>query len=247
MQLLLIIAALIVLTLLLASIYRRYQMHLDNKRAAMQRLANNAGLLSSTLDALKPLPIKKEVRVLLRQEVIECLNGIKRLNPKLKDIETRIKEAEGRVNSEQSEAGIEITTPDTEEELNRIIEAIELLISFFAPGRMLTKPDSTRRTEYKTHLQEIRAELRYHFFTESAAALYQEGKRDPARSQLKRLMRYFQQLGPNTTLLRERYGDVEQRFHDYATTPSAALTTPDKGEAPPAATPGNSHPRLQRF
>jgi hypothetical protein len=234
------VLGLLAATLLLAAINHRYQRYQAEVRAAVRRFEARLLQITEALAALGPVPLSRELRVLLRADVLARYQRIARLYRRYPDIRQRLAEAETALHAEGDLPGRNVGPIDSEQSFRRFTSSLDNLIDIIRHGALLQPVPRDVREIFVRELGERRAEVMARFHLVEARRLEQQGDLTKARAHLTTLMQRLRRLGPSTPFVQALYDEAEQALvalgrRAFETQPQPADGAEEAAAARPAA------------
>ncbi|MCB1800743.1 MAG: hypothetical protein KDI82_03550 [Gammaproteobacteria bacterium] len=195
--------------LFMASVVKRYQAHQAVVRSAIQRLEQGLADLLGSLDILRPVPLSRELRVLLRGDVLARLQRIARLYRRYPGIEARITDAEAALAAEAAPSGNGVGPIDDERSFRQMLNALDELQGMISSGSLLQPVPRDVREIFRRELGERRAEVNARFHLVQSMQYKRSGDRTRARGHVTTLMQVLRSRGPSTDFVRELYVEAE--------------------------------------
>jgi hypothetical protein len=211
---LLAVLGLLAATLFLASVHQRYQRHQAEVRAAVRRCESTLLLIGGALSDLGPVPLSRELRVLLRADILARYRRIARLYRGYPDIRQRVAEAETALHAEGDLPGNNLGPIENEQVFRRFTSALDGLHDIVRHNRMLQPLPADVRGIFERELGERRAEVMARFHLVAARQLEQDGDLTKARAHLTTLMQRLRRMGPSTPFVKALYAEAEQALVD---------------------------------
>ena len=207
------VVGLVVLTLVMSGIARRYQQQQAARRSVVNRMETGIRLIEEALQESTSLPLPATLRKTLRQDVLrryQMIAQIYRAYPRLSE---QLKEAEARLTAEP-EVGVG-TVPEISDEstVSAFVERLDELAVFIEGPQLLSPPIFEKRKRFVLQLGEIRAELLSKFHHAKFRQKHQAGELSAAQDHLCRLMETLKTRGPNTEKVVELYHQAEEEFN----------------------------------
>jgi hypothetical protein len=199
------IAALVALTWL----QQRYQLFRVRIASAVQPLERGALAIEVALQALRRVPLSRELRVLLRAEVLQRLRRIQRLHRGYPGLRERLVDAERSLEGEGTSQGSGIGAIDDEATYQRINAALETLSGIIGRNQLLQPIPFDVRAIFLRQLGERKAELmaRYHLVGARRSAA--KGNASTARSHVMTLLNALRHQVPQTPFVRALRQEAE--------------------------------------
>lgn len=209
-------------TLFMASVVKRYQAHQAIVRSAVQRLEKGVGDLLGSLDVLRPVPLSRELRVLLRGDVLARLQRIARLYRRYPGIKERITDAEAALAAEGAPTGSGVGPIEDDRSFRQMLKAFDELQEMISSGSLLQPVPRDVREIFRRELGERRAEVNARFHLVQSMQYKRSGDKTRARGHVTTLMQVLRSRGPSTDFVRELYAEAEAALQ--------ALTAPVEDE-----------------
>lgn len=200
------------LTLLAASLFASYQRAQAYKRLLLQRLIMDASRDEHLLQRLSPVSLPREVRVALRQDILDRYRRVKRLHGRYRGIDQLISQSEQRLNSEGGDGGGALPVPaDSQvfEQWQQAFQELLLLIRTGALSRPMSVPDRQRLSNL---VLERQAECLFGHYMNLADKLKSDDRTAYARSQLQQLTEWLRGLGINTERIQSLIKQAEEAY-----------------------------------
>lgn len=214
----LVVIGLVILTLVMSGVARRYQQQQAARRSVVRRMEAAIRQVELALERLQPVGLDSAVKQVFRGDVVDRYRMIGRVFRRYPGLAQCLEQAEVRLrNDAVNVAGVAPTIKD-EVELQRLLGSLEDLLGYL-DGQGTVHPLSRETLEaVQTALGERRAELLFQHHEALFRAKQEEGDVDAARTHMRRLMEALRTLGPNTSRVHELY----QRAAIELDTPLAA-------------------------
>lgn len=207
---LLAVLGLLAATLLLASVQQRYQRHQAEVRAVVRRCESTLLRIGGALTDLGQLPLSRELRVVLRADILARYKGIARLYRGYPNIKRRVTDAETALNAEADLPGRNVGPIESEQVFSRLTAALDILMDTIRHDRMLQPLPVDVRGIFERELGDRRAEVTARFHLVAARRLEQEGDLSKGRAHLTTLMQRLRRQWPSTPFVRALYAEAEQ-------------------------------------
>lgn len=208
--------------LFMAAVVKRYQTHLAVVRTSVQRIEQGLKVLLDSLEALRSVPLSRELRVLLRADVLARLQRIARLYRRYPGISTRIAEAEAALNAEGAPPANGVGPIDDERVFRQMLKAFDSLLDMIANRTTLKPIPGDVCKIFRRELGERRAEVNARFHLVQSMKLHRSGETTRARTHLTTLMQVLRSRGPSTDFVRELYGEAEAALKALSVPPASA-------------------------
>jgi hypothetical protein len=208
------VTGLLLATLVLASIHHRYQLHQAEVQSQVRRLEQGLLKTKEALDRLGMVPLSRELRVLLRADVLARYQRIARLFRRYPEIHVRIAEAESAVQSEAPSAGGGVGSIPDQQTLVRFTAALDSLHEVVRQGDLLQPLPPDVRMIFVRELGERKAEVLARFHLVEAHRCEGLGDLAQSRSHLTTLMQKLSRQGPSTPFVKALYAEAEQAMFE---------------------------------
>ncbi len=205
-----VVLGLIVSLLVAASLVRRYQQHKAQQRARVRRIGSLVLLVENALPSLSAVPLARDLRVSLRQEVVQGYRAIRKMHPRYPHINQRIKEAQTRLDGEGPDSAGSVPPIEDEQQFNQLLSAVDQLLDYLNVARFATGSSANQRALFAQHLGERRAEIMARYHIVQAHRCEERGDMRKARQHLQTLLGALHRRGPNTDFVRELFHEAEQ-------------------------------------
>lgn len=204
------VMGLVAATLLLAAVHRRYQAHQAKVRAAVRQIEHQLVLTLSALDDLAGVPLSREIRVLLRADVLARYRRIAKLHRAYPNLRQRIADAETSLHAqgEPLPGGVGVITDV--QTYRRYYRALEALVAVVCHGATLQPIPRDVRSIFARELGERRAEVASRFHLVEARRLEIAGDLIKGRAHLTTLMQLLRGHGTRTPFVQAFYDEAEQ-------------------------------------
>jgi hypothetical protein len=179
-------------------------------------MATRIEAIAPALDAVTTVPLPKALRVQLRNEVVQAYKVISQIQKKNSGIKEQMEKAETKLNGEQDEQGKPLPTPASEDELKKLVEALNSLAGYLHRAGNQSGISPQQRQQYRLELLELRAQLRFNYYTTVAQSLYETQGHRAAAEPLTRLLHILRHTGPNTPATVKLYREAEALYHTFS-------------------------------
>lgn len=197
-------------TLFLAGVHQRYQRHQAEVRAAVRRFESGLLKIAGPLSELGPVPLSRELRVMLRADILARYQRIARLYRAYPDIKRLIAEAETALHAEGELPGRSVGAIESEHAFRRYKSSLDSLIEVIHHGALLQPVPRDVRGIFERELGERRAEVMARFHLVEARRLERAGDISNGRAHLTTLMQRLRREGPSTPFVQALYDEAEQ-------------------------------------
>lgn len=209
-----------------AGLLRRYQQYKAQQRAQVRRIASAIPIIEEALTVLGPVPLSRNLRILLRGDVQNRYQTIRQLHPRYPEIERCLQEARSRQDSEGPDSNGSVPPIEDEQQFTAMLRAIDNLTEYLERGGPIAGYPVDRRMALLAELKERRAEVLARFHIVQASREHAGGDSKLARRHLHTLMGLLRERGPNTEFVRALYQEADKLHHDY-TLPSGPQAVVD--------------------
>lgn len=218
------VLALVMATLLMASVVKKHQAHQATIRAAVRKHEKALLELEGALRDLAPVPLSRALRVAMRAEILARMQRIRSLYRRYPGISERIVAAEMAVASETAPVADSVGPIETEQAFRTLLKAIDDIGERIRLGALLQPIPQDVRGVFQRELGERRAEAVARFHLVQSGRHEAEGDITRARAHLTTLMQVLRNKGPSTDFVRELYAEAESAL--------AAMTNRQIGTVP---------------
>lgn len=203
-------------TLFMAAVLKRYQEHQALVRAQVRRL--EAGIVEATeiLSDLRGVPLSRELRVTLRSDIVARYRRIQRLFRRYPAIAQRIRQAEGAVNAEGAPPAGGVGPIEDEQAFRKITRSLDRLAGILEAGSTLQPVPDDVRAIFRREVGERCAEANARFHLVASVRLERKGDWLRARSHLTTLLQVLRKRGPGTEFVHELYAEAEAALREMA-------------------------------
>lgn len=235
----LVVVGLLLATLFLAAIAKRYQAYQARVRALVRRHATVIAQVEDALSALVAVPLSQALRTVLRGEVLARYQKIRVVYRRYPDLARRLTQAESNVAAEGPSVSTDVGKIDSEQAFRRLLHALDDLRDLFAHGDSVQAVPRDVRSRFVRELGERRAELASRFHLVEARKAETEDRIGQARAHITTLMQVLRSRGPSTDFVRELYHEAETALFTLNQPPAAAQPADAEGDGGSAtAAPG---------
>ncbi len=196
-------------TLFMAAVVKRYQAHQGLVRAQVQRLEQGLVGIVDGLAALHGVPLSRELRVTLRSDVLARYQRIARLYRRYPAIAQRVREAEAAIGAEGAPPNTGVGPIEDQQAFRRITGAIDEFIHLIHSGTTVQPVPRDVRQIFCRELGERRAEANARFHLTQSRQYQRDGNMARARAHLTTLLQVLKKRGPSTNFVRELYAEAE--------------------------------------
>lgn len=209
----LVVVGLVVLTLALSGIVRRYQQQQAARRSVVKRMETGIRLVEGLLQGLKSLPLAFKLRQALRQDALNRYRTIGRIYRDYPRLEVKLKEAQACFHSEPNVTPGCVPEVIDEPQIAALVADLDELSGFVGSSQWLSPPVMDVRKGFVDQLGELRAELLSKFHMAHFRQKYEAGDANNAQDHLRRLMDTLKTRGPNTEKVLELYERAEEEYN----------------------------------
>ena len=196
----------------MAAILNRYQAHQALVHASVRRLESHARRISAALAALSGVPLSRELRIILHNDMVACYQKMRRLYRRYPGIDGKIEGAQRVANTQGAPATGGVGPIDNEQVLRQIIGALDDLTALMVGGGTLQTLAPDVRAIFRRELAERRAEAFARFHLVQARRFENAADWVRARSHLTRLMNELRNAGRSTDFVRGLYTEAQTAF-----------------------------------
>jgi hypothetical protein len=194
---------------LMVSVVSRYELHQTSVGRMLRDLENGVAAVADALETLAPVPLSRELRVMLRGEIHARYLQIGRLRRRHPAIREKTRAAEDAISAEGAKATGGVGPIESDAALRRILRALDQLADLIGRGATVQPVPRDVRTIFRRELGERRAEAvsRYHLVEARRRA--DAGDLPGARAHLKTLMQILRERGPGTGFVHELRAEAQ--------------------------------------
>lgn len=196
--------------LIAASLVRRYQQYKAHQRATLRRVASFVPVIEESLTQLASVPLARDLRVMLRGDVLRRLQSIRKVHARYPRIDERIREAQVRLDSEGPDTRGSVPPIKDERHFRQLLSAIDSVGDYLERGGVMGGMPATQRDSLLCQLRERRAEVMARFHIVQANRCQEQGDVRKAGQHLKILIEQLRSRGPNTDFVRELFLEAQQ-------------------------------------
>ena len=204
------VLALVLATLFMAGVVKRYQAHQALIRARVRRVEVGITLIEDALGALRSVPLSHPLRVMLRGDVLSGYQAIARLYRSYPGIGDRIRAAEQALQGEGAPLATGVGAIDDAAQLGRVTQSIDALVQLITDGDTVKPVPADVRAIFCRELGERRAEANARFHLTRSRQCSLKGDLQHARAHITTLMQILKRRGPGTEFVRDLYAEAEQ-------------------------------------
>lgn len=209
------VAGLLLATLCLAGLLGRYQSHRRRIRGIARRIEASCRAISRALEALRGVPLSRELRVMLRTEVCVGYQQLRRYYRRVPALDDSARAAQKALDAEGPTAPDGVGPIEDEQARCRLLCALDDLDRLIAAGTLARPLPRDVAAVFRRELGERRAEVVARYYLVASRRLREQGRTARARAQLATLMRILRERGPATGFVRA--------LHQEAAAAAAAL------------------------
>ena len=204
-------------TLFMAAVVKRHQVYRAQVRVRVQRLEHGIQVINNALDGLRPVPLSRELRVMLRGEILARLQLIARLYRRYPQVRERIVSAESALNAEGAPTGAGVGPIEDDKMFRRIVHAIDQVIDVLEHSATVQPLPRDVNQIFRRELGERRAEVNARFHLVQSMKLRRAGDMTRGRAHLTTLLHVLRKRGPSTDFVRELYAEAETALQSLTT------------------------------
>jgi len=206
------VTGMVVLTVLAASLVSVYQRHLELKRQRIHRLLWGAQRAERLLAELAAISLPRDIRVLLRRDIIARYRGIARMHSAYPGITQVVSQAEQRLSAEGGDVGQVLPVPADDEVFEQWQMAIGELYELLQPGRLVTPLAAENRAELRAQLLERQAECLFGHFMHQADLLKQQDRELAARKRISQLLEMLTAQGLHSVRVQDLHRQADAAY-----------------------------------
>ena len=206
MNLFITLGGLLILTLMLASLLRRYQERMAEKRLRIQRIIRGVDEIEDLLRQSTGCSLPAEIERVLREDVLARFHLVRKISRRFKGIAALIEGAEQAL--AQPPGGPRQRVQD-KYQLQQVIKDLGELMDFLRAGRLLQPLPVEQLRRYVEQVGTRRAECVYRFHMEQAVRLRQAGRLHDALTHCNRVRTFVHEYGPANEQVKAWYAEAE--------------------------------------
>ena len=217
------LGGLLILALMLASVMRRYQEVMAERRMRIKRIMRGVDLIRAMLERVSGCPLPLELEKLLVGDVLARFQKAREIDANYQGIEDLIGDAEQRKHGVvESKAFVIRDKPH----LHRIAQALAEIINFLQEGGLLAQLTSERSRRFIELIGTLRAECVYRYHLEQAKRLQEEAKVREAIIHCNSIRSFIKQNGPSNDQVKAWYAEADELINEMrkVTDPSASAS-----------------------
>lgn len=199
----LVVIGLVVLTLVLSSIARRYQQHQAARRSVVQRMELAIRWLERLRARLQPLPLGRVVQQAIAADILDRYRMISRVFRRYPDLARLLAQAEARLADPAAQPSGAVPVIMADEELASLLTDLGELSSYFRDRGTLHPLAADQAEQVLGQLAECRCELLAQHYHAHFRDLQAAGEHTAGRAQLLHLLELLRSNQPVTPRLRE--------------------------------------------
>lgn len=208
------LGGLLLLTLVTASLFKRYQERMAEKRRRIQRLLRGVDQIERLLFQLDSCPLQPEVDKVFREDVVRRFRKVREIHPRYKGIDVAITEAEEALKQPRLNQEPEIRDA---QQLQKVIATLNEVIGFLQQGGLAAPLKASQLSELVELVATRRAEAVYRFHRQQAEGAENEGRPQDAIKHYSNIRSYLYENGPTVERVKQWYeeaGEMKERLKD---------------------------------
>jgi hypothetical protein len=208
------LGGLLLLTLVTASLFKRYQERMAEKRRRIQRLLRGVDQIERLLFQLESCPLQPEVEMVLREDILRRFRRVREIHPRYKSIDVCITEADEALKQPRLNQEPEIRDA---QHLQKVIASLNEVIGFLQQGRLAEPVKASKLSELVELIATRRAEAVFRFHRRQAEGAVKEGRRHDAIKHYNNIRSYLYENGPTVERVKQWYeetGEMKERLKD---------------------------------
>lgn len=211
------VLGLIVATLFMSAVVKRYQAQQALIRARIQRISVGISTIEQSLETLRGVSLSRELRLTLRGDVLARYQQIARLYRRYPVIAQRLQAAEQAMQAEGGSVASGVGPIADSQQFTKIMRAIDALHDLVGEGQTIQPIPNDVRGIFCRELGERRAEANARYHLTRSQHYAEDGDASRARAHITTLMQVLKKRGPDTEFVRELYAEAEQALNGAGT------------------------------
>ena len=203
------VVGLILLMLMAASVVKMYQQQQALRRRRMIILQAGIERIEQLLDELQVLGLSRELRVLLREELVMRIKAMQRVFPKYPGIDARMQEARRSVDMEAAGSAVKLQIAD-EQALAVHLGSLVRLGRLLAEGGLATKIDPILRQGFLVEVEEAKVRCNFEYHKQRMLHFQERDLIAKARGHLQALTNYLKHVSLSTELVQSMRSEVQE-------------------------------------
>jgi hypothetical protein len=214
------LGGLLILALMLASVMRRYQEVMAERRMRIKRIMRGVDLIRAMLERASGCPLPVELEKLLVGDVLARFQKVREIDANYQGIDEVIGSAEQRKREVVESKAFEIRDKP---HLHRIAQALAEIINFLQEGGLLTPLTSERSRHFIELIGTLRAECVYRYHLEQAKRLREAAQVRQAIIHCNSIRSFIKQNGPSNDQVKAWCAEADELINEMrkVTDPSA--------------------------
>lgn len=229
------VSGMLILAVLAASLVVSYHNSQQLRRARLRQLVAGIRRLEGLLQVLAGVSLPRDVRLLLRRDILARYRAVRRVHRGYPGIDSQIQQASSRLDSEGMDAGSVLPVPPSQEVFDLWIGGLRALTDIVRYGQLQEAVPVASRTGVLQQLLVRQAECLYGHHMNQVDKLKQAGRNLNARSRIQVLQEQVRALGVHDERVDALMAEAEMAYQYLIYGP--AMVT-DMAEAPVAAVAG---------
>jgi hypothetical protein len=225
------------LTVLTASLVSSYHKSQQQRRARIRQLMAGILRLEGLLQSLAEVSLPREARLLLRRDILARYRTLRRVHRGYPAIDSLIRQAQNRCDSEGPDAGVVLPVPPGQEVFELWIGGLREVTDIVRYGRLHEPVPVSGRNGMLQQLLERQAECLYGHHMNQADKLKQAGRTLNARSRIQGMQEQIRSLGVHSERVDELMREAEKAYQ-FLMYGAAAVTAAEQQPAQPVAAGG---------
>jgi hypothetical protein len=206
------VIAMVIATLLAASLVSTYQRHQHYRRRHVQALLQGAQRNERLLTQLPGVSLPRDVRVLLRRDIQDRYRAVARLYAGYPGIGDLLRQAEQRLGAEGGDSSRQLPIAPDDAVFSQWQAGMQELLAVIPQGGILRPLPPGTCQEYLSQLRERLAECLFGHYMNQANKLKQEGRHMIARNRIQHLQELLRGLGSHSERVRELLAEAESAY-----------------------------------
>lgn len=210
------VLCLLAATLLMATLAKRHQAFQTAQGARVRALIAGAGKVERALDALRRVPLSRELRVALRSDLLARYRYIARRQRRDPGVRQKLKDAEAAVEREGPPPAGGVGPLVDHQAYQNTMAALDALLGVLRAGETFQAMPDDVRAIFCRELGERRAEVAARYYFSQSKRYEKAGDLARARGQLKSLKQVLIGHGQSTPFIRELHAEAGSALRTLA-------------------------------
>lgn len=207
------VAGMIILTIFAASLVTSYNTSQQLRRMRIRQLVLGVHRLEEVQQQLVGIALPRDIRLLIRRDILARYRAIKRVHSHYPDIDRQIREARQKLDAEGPDSGPAMPVPPNTQVYEQWINGLTELVQMLRFGSTHEPVPLSQRAVLLQLLLERQVECLYGHHMNEVDKLKQEGREISARSRIQTMQDLIRSLGIHTPRVEELLDESEKAYH----------------------------------